>query len=74
MGRLTTTQRRRTVQAYVARLRGTIGTQPAREPWLTTHGSAYVLEVDRENVDALRFTDLAAGARGCSSAAIRGRP
>ena len=55
---------RRTVQAYVARLRGTIGTQPGGEPWLTSHGSAYVLEVDRENVDALRFTDLAAGARG----------
>ena len=55
---------RRTVQAYVARLRATIGTQPGGEPWLTSHGSAYVLEVDRENVDALRFTDLAAGARG----------
>ena len=55
---------RRTVQAYVARLRATIGTQAGGEPWLTSHGSAYVLEVDRENVDALRFTDLAAGARG----------
>ena len=54
---------RRTVQAYVARLRGTIGTRPEGSHGSRRHGSAYVLEVDRDNVDALQFTDLAAGAR-----------
>lgn len=54
----------KTLQAYVARVRR------ALEPWqgLVTEPPGYRLAVDRQQVDALRFTDLAAAARRCLEA------
>jgi DNA-binding SARP family transcriptional activator len=54
---------RRTVQAYVSRLRGTLALGPAGRHVLVTQPPGYALRPGPEAVDALRFESLAAAGR-----------
>jgi DNA-binding SARP family transcriptional activator/class 3 adenylate cyclase/WD40 repeat protein len=53
----------RTVHAYIARIRRTLGSGTDGDGALVTQGRTYSLSLPRANVDALRFVDAAARGR-----------
>jgi DNA-binding SARP family transcriptional activator/WD40 repeat protein len=53
----------RTLHSYIARLRRALGPGGGDDGWLATAGRAYRLAVDRAQVDAWRFADLATSGR-----------
>jgi DNA-binding SARP family transcriptional activator/class 3 adenylate cyclase len=53
----------RTVHAYIARIRRTLGSGTDGDGALVTQGRTYMLSLPRANVDALRFVDAAARGR-----------